>query len=93
MGKAELKIEIDEALLARAREAGVDIEPLVEDALRAALPAAVTGIAAAAARQALDPVGAEARAKQWAERNADAIKAYGERIEREGCFGEEWRNW
>ena len=43
--------------------------------------------------QRLDPAGAEERARRWAEENAEAIKARCERIEREGCFGEEWRRW
>ena len=72
--------------------AGVEIGQVVEDAIRAAVRARFS-IVAGAARQKADPVGAEARARKWAEENAEAIKAYAERIEREGCFGEEWRNW
>lgn len=93
MGKAELRIEIDEALLAEARNAGVPVEAVVEAALRCAVGTNSPGIVAADARQKADLAGAEARARKWAEDNAEAIKAYGERIEREGCFGEEWRQW
>ncbi len=92
MGKAELRIEIDAAVLARAKAAGVQLETVVEAALRAAAVAHPT-IAAGSARQKADPAGAEARGRKWAEENAQAIKAYAERIEREGCFGEEWRSW
>ena len=52
-----------------------------------------TGLLAAWLRQKADPAGAAGRAKQWETQNADAIAAYNERIEREGCFGEEWRTW
>ena len=43
--------------------------------------------------QKIDPAGAEARAKRWADDNAEAIKAYNDRIARDGCFGEEFRTW
>lgn len=93
MGKAELRVEIDEALLAEAKAAGLPLEPLVEAALRAAVRGEPTGIVAADARQKADSAGAEVRAKRWAEENAEAIKAYNERIERRGVFGAEWRRW
>jgi post-segregation antitoxin (ccd killing protein) len=44
-------------------------------------------------RQAADPVGAEARAKIWAEENAEAIAEPNERIARRGLIGDEWRKW
>ncbi len=96
MGKAELRIEIDEGLLEKAKAAGVPVEQVVEDALKAAVSESSIRpgfLAASAARQKADPAAAEARAKKWAEENADAIKAYNERVERESCFGDEWRNW
>ena len=77
MGKAELRLEIDELLLQQARSADVHIALVLERALK----------------EALGPEAADARARKWAEDNATALKAYEERIEREGCFGEEWRNW
>lgn len=51
------------------------------------------GLVAAWLRQKADSEGSAARAKAWAEENAEAIAAYNERIEREGCFGEAWRRW
>ena len=51
------------------------------------------GLAAAYLRNRDDPEAALQRARRWAEENADAIKAYNERVEREGCFGDAWRNW
>lgn len=77
MGKAELKIEIDEILLEQARAAHLPVGAVVERALQ----------------KALGEPAAEERARKWAEENADAIKAYAERVEREGCFGEDWRAW
>lgn len=71
---------IDSELLENAARIGLAVEGLSERDLRLKL-------------QKLDPAGAEARARRWAEKNAEAIAARDERIEREGCFGEEWRRW
>lgn len=86
MAKIEITLPIDETLLARARAAAVDPADVLEAALRAA-------IAPGVAEQAAPFDSAEARAGRWAEENAEAIKAYNGRIEREGCFGEDWRSW
>lgn len=80
MGKVELNIGIDPELVEQAQALGISIAGMDERALRLHL-------------QRIDPVGAEARAKRWAEENAEAIKAYNDRIERDGCFGDEWRTW
>ena len=80
MGTVELNIEIEPELLAQAKRLGLSVAGLSEVQLRLLL-------------QRLDPAGAEERARRWAEENAEAIKARCERIEREGCFGEEWRRW
>jgi antitoxin CcdA len=77
MGKAELKLEIDADLLKQAEDAHLPISQVLEQALEARL----------------HPEGVEERARRWADENADAIRAYGERIEREGVFGEDWRTW
>ena len=93
MGKAELKIEVDEALLAHARERGLDIAGVVEDALRQALPprgVAEDGAPDFAVEQALSD---EEKARRWAEENAEAIKAQRERIDAVGIFGEDLRTW
>lgn len=77
MGKAELKIEIDADLLAQARASGRPIEDLVEDGLRASLRAS----------------GGEARARRWAEENAEAISDYNRRIAARGLIGDKLRKW
>lgn len=77
MGKTELKIEIDADLLKLAKAAHLPLEKMVEEAIEARL----------------QPNGVEERARRWADENAEALKAYGERIEREGLFGEDWRRW
>ena len=77
MPDVELRLQIDAHLLEQARAAKLPIVVLVERALKAAL-----GLEAA-----------EKRARRWAEENAEAIKAYNERIERHGCFGDDLRTW
>lgn len=71
---------IDPALLENAARIGLAFEGLSERDLRLKL-------------QKLDPAGAESRARRWAEENAVGLRARGDRIEREGCFGEAWRRW
>lgn len=80
MGKVELNVGIDPELVEQAARLGISIAGVDERALRLHL-------------QKVDPAGAEARARRWADENAEAIKAYNERIARHGCFGEEWRSW
>lgn len=77
MGKAELKLEIDEKLLEQARAAKVQMDLVMERALKAAL----------------GPAAAEERAKAWASENAEAIASYNRCIAEDGEFGKEWRNW
>lgn len=79
MGKPELDIDVDPELVRRARAAGVDIASAVETALRQALAQSTSD--------------SETRGRQWAADNAEGLRAYGERIEQEGCFGEAWRDW
>lgn len=97
MGKAELRADIDEHLLARAKAAGVSLDEAAELGIAIALAEAEkgqpTGIVANHLRQMADPAGAEARSRKWAEENADAIRAYNERIERRGVFGTDLRRW
>jgi antitoxin CcdA len=71
---------IDPELLENAARIGLSVEGLSERDLRLRL-------------QKVDPAGAEARARRWAEENPEALRARGKRIEREGCFGEAWRRW
>ncbi|WP_269513774.1 type II toxin-antitoxin system CcdA family antitoxin [Brevundimonas subvibrioides] len=74
------KIEIEPELLEQAARLGLDVTGVDERSLRLYL-------------QKVDPAGAEARAKRWAEENAEAIKAHNERIARHGVFGEDLRSW
>lgn len=85
MGKVELKIEIDPAMAAEAERLGVDLS-------RAGL--AGVELALARRRNALKTDaerGEDARA--WGEENAEALKAYKARLERDGVFGEDFRTW
>ncbi|MFT4913195.1 MAG: antitoxin CcdA [Brevundimonas sp.] len=81
MAEPELKkIEIEPALLEQAARLGIDVTGVDERSLRLYL-------------QKVDPAGAEARARRWAEENAEALEAYRARIERDGVFGEDFRTW
>lgn len=81
MGKVELKIEIDSELLARAREAGISVEALTEAGLRRAL----SGL------ERFRGLSDAAKARKWAEENAEAIEAQRQRITDYGVFGEDLR--
>jgi antitoxin CcdA len=78
MGKAELSV--DPELLEQAAAAGLNVDLLIERALRLAL-------------QKADPAGAEARAAKWAEENAQAIQDYNRRIRERGDFSDGVRTW
>jgi post-segregation antitoxin (ccd killing protein) len=77
MGKAELKIDAD--LLARAKHAGLPVEEVAEQALRAALR--------------LRSAGMKDDGAKWVEENADALEDYNRRIAERGLIGEEFRKW
>lgn len=77
MGKIELKIEIDADLLARAKAAGLAVEAIAEDAVRARLTS----------------LSDDEKARLWAEENAEALKAQRERLDAHGVFGEDLRTW
>ena len=82
MGKPEPNIHVDADLLARAQAAGISPDYIAESgAIRREILLRMT------------PEQQEARAKQWAEENAEAIKAHRERIEKYGVFGEDLRTW
>jgi antitoxin CcdA len=93
MGKVELKIEVDEALLRRAEANGVSIDAAVDAVLRAGAGETTLNFVESARRQAADPVGAAERARKWAAENADGIRAYNARIARRGLFGTDMRRW
>jgi antitoxin CcdA len=80
MGKVELDIGIDPELLAQAKRLGISVAGMSETQLRLHL-------------QKVDPAGAEERARRWSEENAEALKAYRERIEQRGVFGDDLRTW
>ena len=85
MGKAELKVEIDQALLEDARRLDIDIGEASADGLRRALAQRL------AAMRSDDELKADALA--WAAENAVAMEAHRRRIERDGVFGEDFRTW
>lgn len=91
MGKIERTLELDESLLQEVEAAGLTLEQAIKRGVEAA--ERPIGIVANHQRQKRDPAGAEARARKWAEENAEAIKAYNERIERRGVFGTDLRRW
>jgi len=72
--------KIDPVLLAQARAAGVEIDEVIETALRAALLK-------------LDTANADARAAKWADENAEAIADYNRRIRERGTPGQAFRKW
>lgn len=76
MGKAELKIDAD--LLAAAEAAGVQVEQVVESALRVALSKAARLVE-------------DAEAVKLVAENKDAIEAHREQIQTHGVFGENFR--
>ena len=80
MDKVELDIGIDPELLAQAKRLGISVAGMSETQLRLHL-------------QKVDPAGAEARARRWAEKNAEAIKEHNERIARRGLISDHFRKW
>jgi antitoxin CcdA len=80
LGKAGLDIGIDPELLAQAKRLGISIAGMSESQARLHL-------------QKVDPAAAEERARRWTEENAEAIKAYRERVENRGAFGDDLRTW
>jgi post-segregation antitoxin (ccd killing protein) len=71
---------IDPELLAQASAAGVAVETVIEEALRAALRKA-------------DTAAADARAAKWVEENAEGIADYNRRIRERGLFSDGLRTW
>ncbi|MDP1632885.1 MAG: type II toxin-antitoxin system CcdA family antitoxin [Caulobacter sp.] len=80
MDRPEPATDIDPALLAQAARLGLDVSGMNERDLRLRL-------------QKLDPAGAEARARRWAEDNAEAIRHNNETVARRGVFGADLRRW
>lgn len=80
MGKVELDIGIDPELLAQAKRLGISVAGMSETQLRLHL-------------QKVDPAGAEERARQWAEQNAEAIREHNSFIEEHGLLSDHLRTW
>lgn len=97
MKRVEVIVEIDAALFEEALKRGVHLAAATEEGILAALrreePHRPVGIVRAAEYQKAHPEEAEARAKAWAEKNAEAIDEYRRRIEEHGVFGEDFRTW
>jgi antitoxin CcdA len=72
--------KIDPELLAQAEAAGVEVDTVIDEALRTALRKA-------------DTSAADARAAKWAEDNAEAIADYNRRIRERGVFSDGLRTW
>lgn len=85
MGKTELRMDIDQALLDEARALHVDIASVTEASLRRALALKRASSMTVEDRQA----GADA----WARENAATLDGHRKRIERDGVFGEDFRTW
>jgi antitoxin CcdA len=81
MGKLELNLHVDDDLLVRARKAGISPEYIAERAIHREIVLRMS------------PQEQERRARQWAEENAEAIKAHREQIEKYGVFGDDLRTW
>lgn len=75
MGKVELNIGIDPELIEQAQKLGISFAGMDERALRLHL-------------QKVDPAGAEARARRWAEQNAEAIADHNRRIRERGVLSD-----
>lgn len=82
MGKAELRIEIDQSLLDEARALDIDVEALTVESLRSVLDQKRAGVASD-----------RDKSRQWATENAEAIALHRDRIDRHGVFGEDVRTW
>ncbi|MFA4892291.1 type II toxin-antitoxin system CcdA family antitoxin [Brevundimonas sp.] len=80
MGKVELNIGIEPDLVEQAQRLGISIAGMSEVQLRLHL-------------QKVDPAGAEARAKRWAEENAEAIKIHNDFIREHGLLSDHLRPW
>lgn len=85
MGKTELRLDIDQALLDEARSLDVDIASITEASLRRALAAKRASSLTVDARQ--------SEAEMWARENATTLEGYRRRVERDGVFGEDFRTW
>lgn len=80
MDRPEPSPTIDPELLEQAARLGIDVGSMSERDLRLHL-------------QKVDPAGAEARARRWAEENAEAIRHNNERVRLRGSFGDQFRRW
>ncbi len=80
MGKVELNIGIDPELIEQAGRLGISTAGMDERTLRLHL-------------QKVDPAGAHARARRWAEENAEAIKEHNRFVEEYGLLSDHYRTW
>ena len=96
MGKVELKFEADAELVAEIRDGGVD--PV--EAARAGLIAAAERLRTPSGERrprpwpkASDPETAERLAREWAEKNKEAIEEHRRLIQTRGSFADSARRW
>ena len=85
MGKTELRVDIDQALLDEARSLDVDIASITEASLRRPLAVKRTSMLTTDVKQ--------SEAHAWAQENAVTLDSYRRRVERDGIFGEDFRTW
>ncbi len=97
MGKSEITLEVDAALLERARGADIDLNAALEAGLKLALAMhrspGVSDVDAPQITGPADAAASDVRAEAWARENAEAIASYNERVQRRGIFGEDLRRW
>jgi len=80
MGKVELDIGLDPELLEQAQRLGIEVVGMSETALRLHL-------------QKVDPAGAEARSRRWAQENAEAIEEHNAFVDQYGLLSDHLRTW
>lgn len=80
MDKVELLPAIEPELVEQAERLGISISGMSEVQLRLHL-------------QRVDPVGTEARAKRWAEENAEAIRIHNDFVREHGLLSDHFRPW
>ena len=92
MGKITLNVEVDAELVQRLETAGLDPAEAAEAGMRLAASSGRVpfwlDLNESARQKAKDPEGAERRAREWAERNKDAIAEFNRRVEERGLLSD-----
>ena len=80
MNKVELNVAVEPELVEQAERLGISIAGMSEVQLRLHL-------------QKINPAGAEARARRWADENTEAIKVHNEFVAKHGLLSDHLRPW